>query len=171
MRDLTAHIRSIPDFPKPGIVFRDITPLLANGPAWRACIDRLVERYQGRVDTVVGIDARGFLVGGALAYSLGCGLTVVRKSGKLPAETLAADYGLEYGTDRLEIHRDAFAPGSRVLLVDDLLATGGTARAALGLIRQLEGEVVEVAFLVELLSLGGRQNLAPHEAFALMQFE
>lgn len=171
MRDLTAHIRSIPDFPKPGILFRDITPLLANGPAWRACIDRLVERYQGRVDTVVGIDARGFLVGGALAYSLGCGLTVVRKSGKLPAETLAADYGLEYGTDRLEIHRDAFAPGSRVLLVDDLLATGGTARAALGLIRQLEGEVVEVAFLVELLSLGGRRNLAPHEAFALMQFE
>ena len=171
MRDLTAHIRSIPDFPKPGILFRDITPLLANGPAWRACIDRLVERYQGRVDTVVGIDARGFLVGGALAYSLGCGLTVVRKSGKLPAETLAADYGLEYGTDRLEIHRDAFAPGSRVLLVDDLLATGGTARAALGLIQQLEGEVVEVAFLVELLSLGGRQNLVPHEAFALMQFE
>ena len=171
MRDLTAHIRSIPDFPKPGIMFRDITPLLANGPAWRACIDRLVERYQGRVDTVAGIDARGFLVGGALAYSLGCGLTVVRKSGKLPAETLAADYGLEYGTDRLEIHRDAFAPGSRVLLVDDLLATGGTARAALGLIQQLEGEVVEVAFLVELLSLGGRQNLVPHEAFALMQFE
>ncbi|MCE2485154.1 MAG: adenine phosphoribosyltransferase [Desulfurellaceae bacterium] len=171
MRDLTAHIRSIPDFPKPGIMFRDITPLLANGPAWRACIDRLAERYQGRVDTVVGIDARGFLVGGALAYSLGCGLTVVRKSGKLPAETLAADYGLEYGTDRLEIHRDAFAPGSRVLLVDDLLATGGTARAALGLIQQLEGEVVEVAFLVELLSLGGRQNLVPHEAFALMQFE
>ncbi len=171
MRDLTVHIRSIPDFPKPGILFRDITPLLANGPAWRACIDRLVERYQGRVDTVVGIDARGFLVGGALAYSLGCGLTVVRKSGKLPAETLAADYGLEYGTDRLEIHRDAFAPGSRVLLVDDLLATGGTARAALGLIRQLQGEVVEVAFLVELLSLGGRRNLAPHEAFALMQFD
>ena len=171
MRDLTAYIRSIPDFPKPGIVFRDITPLLANGPAWRTCIDRLVERYQGRVDTVVGIDARGFLVGGALAYSLGCGLTVVRKSGKLPAETLAADYGLEYGTGRLEIHRDAFAPGSRVLLVDDLLATGGTARAALGLIRRLQGEVVEVAFLVELLSLGGRQNLVPHEAFALMQFE
>jgi adenine phosphoribosyltransferase len=171
MLDLTSYIRSIPDFPKPGIVFRDITPLLANGPAWRTCIDRLAERYRGRVDTVVGIEARGFLAGSALAYGLGCGLAVVRKPDKLPAATFAASYELEYGTDRLEIHRDAFAPGSRVLLVDDLLATGGTARAALQLIQQLRGEVVEVAFLIELATLGGRQHLAPHDVFALMQFD
>lgn len=170
MLDLKAYIRSIPDFPKPGIVFRDITPLLANGSAWRACIDRLAERYQNRVDTVVGIEARGFLVSTALAYSLGCGLALVRKPDKLPAATFAANYELEYGTDRLEIHQDAFMSGSRVVLVDDLLATGGTARAALQLIRQLRGEVIEVAFLVELATLGGRQHLAPHEVFALMEF-
>lgn len=171
MLDLKAYIRSISDFPKPGILFRDITPLLANGPAWRACIDRLAERYRDRVDTVVGIEARGFLVGTALAYSLGCGLALLRKPDKLPAATFAANYGLEYGTDRLEIHQDAFAPGSRVLLADDLLATGGTARAALQLIQQLRGEVVEVAFLIELVTLGGRQQLAPYDVFALMQFD
>ncbi len=171
MLDLKAYIRSIPDFPKPGIVFRDITPLLANGSAWRACIDRLAERYQDRVDTVVGIEARGFLVGTALAYRLGCGLALVRKPDKLPAATFAANYELEYGTDRLEIHQDAVASGSRVVLVDDLLATGGTARAALQLIRQLHSEVVEVAFLVELATLGGRQHLAPHDVFALMEFD
>ena len=170
MLDLKAYIRSIPDFPKPGIVFRDITPLLANGSAWRACIDRLAERYQNRVDTVVGIEARGFLVSTALAYSLGCGLALVRKPDKLPAATFAANYELEYGTDRLEIHQDAFTSGSRVVLVDDLLATGGTARAALQLIRQLRGGVIEVASLVGLATLGGRHHLAPHEVFALMEF-
>ncbi len=171
MLDLKAYIRSIPDFPKPGIMFRDITPLLANGPAWRVCIDRLTERYRDRVDTIVGIEARGFLVGTALAYSLGCGLAIVRKPEKLPAATFAANYELEYGTDRLEIHQDAFAPGSRVLLVDDLLATGGTARAALQLIQQLRGEVVEVAFLIELTTLDGRRHLAPHDVFALLEFD
>lgn len=171
MRDLKSYIRDIPDFPKPGILFRDITPLLADGPAWRACIDRLAERYRDRVDIVLGIESRGFLVGAPLAYALGCGMGVIRKPGKLPAETFDASYELEYGTDSLEIHQDAFAPGSRVLLIDDLLATGGTAEAALQLIQQLGGNVVEAAFLIELSVLEGRQRLAPCEAFALMQYD
>lgn len=171
MLDLKAFIRDIPDFPKPGIVFRDITPLLANGPAWRECIERLAERYRGRIDVVLGIESRGFLVGAPLAYALGCGMGVIRKPGKLPAATFSADYELEYGTDSIEMHQDAFSANSRIVLIDDLLATGGTALAALQLIQQLQGKVVEVAFLIELSALGGRQRLAPHEVFALMLYD
>ena len=174
MLDLKAFIRDIPDFPKPGILFRDITPLLADGPAWRECIDRFAERYRGRqdpIDVVLGIESRGFLIGAPLAYALGCGMGVVRKPGKLPAATLSADYELEYGTDSMEMHQDAFSAGSRILLIDDLLATGGTASAALQLIEQLQGHVVEVAFLIELSALGGRQHLAPHQVFALLEYD
>ena len=171
MRDLKSYIRDIPDFPKPGILFRDITPLLADGPAWRECIDCFAERYRDRVDIVLGIESRGFLVGAPLAYALGCGMGVIRKPGKLPAATFSADYELEYGTDSIEMHQDTFSAGSRVLLVDDLLATGGTAQAALQLIQQLQGNVVEVAFLIELSALDGRQRLSPCEVFALMEYE
>src|SRR5215510_485326 len=129
MTNLKQFIRDVSDFPKPGIVFRDITPLLANGPAWRSTVNQLAEYYRGKTDVILGIESRGFLIGSAVAYALGCGIAVVRKPGKLPAATFNASYALEYGTDALEIHQDAFTPGSRVLVVDDLLATGGTAEA------------------------------------------
>src|SRR5438552_2050956 len=130
MIELRRHIRDIPDFPKPGIVFRDITPLLADRDAFRALVDRFVERYRGRADVVLGIESRGFLIGAAVAYGLGTGIALVRKPGKLPSQTYAARYELEYGSDTLEIHHDAIGAGHRVLIVDDLLATGGTASAA-----------------------------------------
>jgi adenine phosphoribosyltransferase len=168
--DLRQHIRDIPDFPKPGIVFKDITPLLANGPAWRWTIDHFSERYQGAVDVVLGIESRGFIVGAALAYALGVGLAVVRKPGKLPAATFAETYDLEYGTDALEIHRDAFGHPCRVLIIDDLLATGGTAGAAIELVKRLRGEVVECAFIIELGFLGGRKRLTPCGAYSLIQY-
>jgi adenine phosphoribosyltransferase len=171
MSDLKNLIRNVPDFPKVGIMFRDITPLLVNGPVWRETVDRLAARYRGRIDVVLGIESRGFLVGSAVAYALGCGIAVVRKPGKLPAAKFNASYALEYGTDTLEIHQDAFAPGSRVLVVDDLLATGGTAEAAVALVQQLRGEIVEAAFLIELTFLNGRQRLAPHAVFSLMQYD
>ncbi len=171
MMDLRAHIRDIPDFPKPGIVFKDITPLLANGKALRWTVDHFVERYRGSVDMVLGIESRGFIVGSAVAYGLGVGLALVRKPGKLPAETFSAEYELEYGNDVLEIHRDAFGHPCRVLIVDDLLATGGTARAAVELVEKLRGEVVECAFVVELSFLNGKRRLAPHPVYALVQFE
>jgi adenine phosphoribosyltransferase len=170
MVDLRAMIRDIPDFPKPGIVFKDITPLLADGRSFAYAVDRFAERYQGRVDLVLGIESRGFIVGSAVAYAMGVGLTVVRKPGKLPAETHTAQYVLEYGTDMLEIHRDAFDHGRRVLVIDDLLATGGTASAAVELVARLEGEVVECAFLVELEFLRGRQRLAPLPVFSLVAY-
>ena len=168
--DLRRYIRDIPDFPKKGIMFRDITPLLANGQAWRWTIDHFAERYQGAVDMVLGIESRGFIVGSALAYALGVGLAVVRKPGKLPAATFAESYELEYGTDALEIHRDAFGHPCRVLIIDDLLATGGTAHAAIELVKRLQGEVVECAFVIELEFLSGRKRLAPHGAYSLIQY-
>ena len=171
MMDLRAHIRDIPDFPKPGIVFKDITPLLANGKALRWTVDHFVERYRGSVDMVLGIESRGFIVGSAVAYGLGVGLALVRKPGKLPAETFSAEYELEYGNDVLEIHRDAFGHPCRVLIVDDLLATGGTARAAVELVERLRGEVVECAFVIELSFLDGKRRLAPHPVYSLVQFE
>lgn len=171
MTDLKRFIRDVPNFPKPGIMFRDITPLLANGPAWRETVDHLAERYRGRVDVILGVESRGFLIGSAMAYAMGCGIAVVRKPNKLPAATFNASYSLEYGTDTLEIHRDAFAPGSRVLVVDDLLATGGTAEATISLVRQLRGEIVASAFIIELTFLPGRQRLAPHEVYSLIQYD
>jgi adenine phosphoribosyltransferase len=170
MTDFKRHIRDVPDFPKPGIVFKDITPLLADGGAFRAAIDALVEPYRGRVDMVLGIESRGFIVGSAAAYALGTGIAVVRKPGKLPYRTHRADYALEYGTDGLEIHHDAIGNGHRVLLVDDLLATGGTAGAAIQLVERCGGRVVACAFLIELGFLDGRSRLRGHEVHALMAY-
>ncbi len=171
--DLRRHIRDIPDFPKKGIVFKDITPLLAHPDGFRKTIDAFVERYRGRVDTVLGIESRGFIIGSAVAYGVGTGLTVVRKPGKLPWNTHSADYDLEYGTDRLEIHHDALTAGHRVLIVDDLLATGGTASAAVELVKRCGGHVVACAFVIELAFLNGRKRLGPAagEVFSLLRYD
>jgi len=171
MSDLARHIRDIPDFPKPGIVFKDITPLLVDPAAFRETVDRLADGFRGRVDTVLGIESRGFIVGAAVAYALGTGLALVRKPGKLPSRTYTAHYELEYGRDTLEIHRDAIGAGHRVLLVDDLLATGGTARAAAELITRCGGTIVAFAFIVELAFLGGRTRIGPHEVRSLIRYD
>ena len=170
MSDLRLHIRDIPDFPKPGILFRDITPLLADADAFHSAIDGLIAPFRGRVDLVLGIESRGFIVGAAAAYALGTGIAVVRKPGKLPYRTHRASYELEYGTDSLEIHHDALGHRARVLLIDDLLATGGTAAAAVDLIGQCGGRVAGCAFLIELTALGGRAKLAGHEVHALIAY-
>jgi adenine phosphoribosyltransferase len=167
---LKKHIRDIPDFPKAGILFRDITPLLGDSAAFRAAVDGIAEPYRGRVDMVLGIESRGFIVGAPVAYALNTGLAVVRKAGKLPSLTFTAQYALEYGHDTLEIHRDAFGHPCRVLIVDDLLATGGTARAAVELVERLGGEVVACAFIIELGFLKGRDSLRPHEVFSLVEY-
>jgi adenine phosphoribosyltransferase len=171
MTDLSRFIRDIPDFPKPGIVFKDITPLLADATAFRAAIDRLIEPYRGRVDVVLGIESRGFIIGAPAAYALGTGLALVRKPGKLPHRTHAATYELEYGRDTLEIHHDALGDRHRVLVVDDLLATGGTAGAACQLVRHCGGEVVGCAFVVELAALRGRERLAGIDVTALLSYD
>jgi adenine phosphoribosyltransferase len=168
---LKAKIRDIPDFPKQGIVFKDITPLLGDPQAFNMVINLLANRYVNQhIDRVVGVEARGFILGAALAYKLNSGLILVRKPGKLPADTLKAVYELEYGVDQLEIHRDALTPGSRVVLVDDVIATGGTSRAALDLIKELQCEVIELAFLIELCALNGRQRLRGYKIFSLFQY-
>jgi len=171
MSDLARHIRDIPDFPKPGILFKDITPLLADPAAFRETIDRLAEGFRGRVDTVLGIESRGFIVGAAVAYALGTGLALVRKPGKLPAQTYSAHYELEYGKDTLEIHRDAIGRGHRVLLVDDLLATGGTASAAAELIKRCGGTIAGFSFIVELAFLGGRKRIGDYEVRSLIRYD
>ena len=171
MIDLKARIRDIRDFPKPGIVFKDITPLLADGEAFKSLVDRFVERYRGRVDTILGIESRGFLIGAAVAYGLGIGLAVARKPGKLPWQTYAARYDLEYGSDALEMHHDAVGKGHRVLIVDDLLATGGTASAAVALVGQCGGTVVGCAFVIELAFLRGREKLAGCDVFSLIRYD
>ena len=168
MIDLRRHIRDIPDFPKPGIVFRDITPLLADRDAFRTLVDRFVERYRGRADVVLGIESRGFLIGAAVAYGLGTGIALVRKPGKLPAQTYAARYELEYGSDTLEIHHDAIGRGHHVLIIDDLLATGGTAAAAVELVRRCGGEVLACAFVIELGFLQGKKRLGDIPVHTLM---
>jgi adenine phosphoribosyltransferase len=169
--DLKRRIRDIPDFPKPGILFRDITPLLADGRAFSEAIDHIGERYRDKkVDVVVGVEARGFIMGAALAYKLHAGNILIRKSGKLPYKTHRTTYALEYGTDTLEIHQDAFKPGQRVLIADDLLATGGTVSAAVDLVKQLGGEIVELAFLIELTGLKGREKLKGYPVFSLLQY-
>ncbi len=169
--DLKSRIRDIPDFPKPGIIFKDITPLLADGPAFHEVVERIAERYRGRIDIVLGIESRGFIVGAAVAYRLDLGLALVRKPGKLPHHRYAAEYELEYGSDTLEIHRDAFVHRTRVLIVDDLLATGGTASAAIALVRQLDAEVVGCAFIIELAFLNGRRRLDTPDVFSLIQYD
>ena len=170
MLDLKEHIRAIPDFPKPGILFRDITTLLANGEAFHEVIDRIVAEFRGKIDMVLGIESRGFIIGAPVAYALGVGLAVVRKPGKLPHLTFTAEYALEYGNDSLQIHRDAFGRPSRILIVDDLLATGGTASAAVELVGRLGGEVVACSFVIELPALNGRERLAPHRVFSLLTY-
>jgi adenine phosphoribosyltransferase len=169
--DFKHLIRDIPDFPKPGIIFKDITPVLADAKALASIVDRLAERYRGRIDAVVGIESRGFIVGAPLAYALGVGLTLVRKPGKLPYDRHTVTYELEYGSDALEIHTDALAPAARVLVADDLLATGGTALAAVELARRAGAEVVECAFIIELAFLAGAQRLAPVPSYSLWSFD
>jgi adenine phosphoribosyltransferase len=170
--DLRALIRDIPDFPKPGIVFKDITPLMADAAALEQAVEGLAEyaRPLG-AECVLAAEARGFLLGPALALALGAGFALARKPGKLPCETVSAEYELEYGVGSLELHSDAIKPGTRVLVHDDLLATGGTARALCDLVERLGGIVVGCGFLVELAFLGGRERLAPYEAHALLTYE
>jgi adenine phosphoribosyltransferase len=170
--DLDALIRDIPDFPKPGIVFKDITPLLASPDGLDEAVRQLAEYARDLdIDLVVAAEARGFLLGTALARELEAGFVLARKPGKLPYETVRAEYLLEYGTDALEVHSDAIARGTRVLVHDDLLATGGTARALCELVEQLDGEVVGCAFLIELAFLGGRERLAGYDVHALLRYD
>jgi adenine phosphoribosyltransferase len=158
--ELRAKIREIPDFPKPGILFYDITTLLKDRDAYRAAIDAMLAPWKDlRIDVVVGMESRGFIFSAPMAYQLGAGLVPVRKLGKLPAETVSVEYALEYGSNTLEIHRDAIVAGQRVLIVDDLLATGGTVRGTVELVNRLQGEIVGLAFLVELGFLKGRDRL------------
>jgi adenine phosphoribosyltransferase len=172
MEDLKKLIREVPDYPKPGILFYDLTTLLKDKKGFRALIDKLCAHYDGhQIDMVVGIEARGFILAPALAYRLEAGFVPVRKPNKLPAKTAKVSYALEYGTDALEIHEDAVQKGQRVLLCDDLLATGGTAAAAVKLIRSLGGTVEGAAFAVELTFLNGRAKLPGIDVFSLMQYD
>jgi adenine phosphoribosyltransferase len=169
--DLSSYVRDIPDFPKPGIGFKDITPVLASAEALDAAVTQLADLARPlKPEIVVGAEARGFLLGAALARELGAGFVLARKPGKLPHETVRAEYLLEYGTDALELHSDAVAEGARVLVHDDLLATGGTARALCELVEQLDGTVVGCAFLIELTFLNGRQRLAGYEVDSLLRY-
>ena len=170
--DLREKIRDIPDFPKRGIVFKDIMPLLADAEALQETVERLAEFAEPRrPDVVLGAEARGFILGAALAYRLKCGFVAARKPGKLPWRTVSAKYALEYGFDALELHADAITGGARVLIHDDLLATGGTARAKIDLVEQLGGEVVGLAFIIELTFLNGREKLAGYDVHSLIQYD
>ena len=164
-------IRDVPDFPKKGILFKDITTLCKDPLAFQVMVDLLAHRYLDKnIDVIVGAEARGFVIGSALAYRLGAGVILVRKPGKLPSKTIKATYALEYGEDTLEIHEDAIEKGQNVLIADDLLATGGTAKAMIELVENLGGNIVECAFVVELNDLKGRDKLTPHETFSLLQY-
>ncbi|HUF33584.1 MAG TPA: adenine phosphoribosyltransferase [Acidimicrobiales bacterium] len=168
---LTSHVRDIADFPRPGIAFKDITPLLADADAFRFAVDALADAFSGEVvDRVLGIEARGFILAAPVAYRFGAGFTPVRKAGKLPSAVESAAYGLEYGADTLEIHTDAVAAGERVLIIDDVLATGGTAAATADLVERLGGVVVGLAFVLELAALGGRAKLPGREVVTLASY-
>ncbi len=171
MEELKKNIRDIQDFPKKGIVFKDITTLLSDPKSFHRMVDLIAHRYIGEnINQIVGVEARGFILGAALAYKLGTGITLVRKPGKLPYKTRQKTYQLEYGTDTLEIHQDAFKPGDRVVIADDLLATGGTVCAVLELVRELGADVVECAFMAELEFLEGRKRLPDVNVFSLLKF-
>lgn len=168
---LADTIRNIPDFPKQGILFRDITTLLNNKKAFAVAVDKLCEKYKNRkIDKVVAVEARGFILGGAIAHRLGAGFVPVRKKGKLPWKVSSVTYDLEYGTDTLEMHNDAITPGEKVLIVDDLLATGGTVKAVTDLVRKMQGKIKGIAFLVELVDLGGKKKLKDYPIFSLIKF-
>jgi adenine phosphoribosyltransferase len=169
---LKKHIRDIPDFPKEGILFRDITPLLLDPAAFRETVDTLRTRYEGKkIDKFAAIEARGFFFASPIAYQLDAGFVPLRKPGKLPYETISESYALEYGEASLEIHKDAVKPGDRVVIIDDLLATGGTAAASIALIEKLGGEVVEIAFVIELTALGGREKISGTPIFSLLSYD
>ena len=171
MKELKKKIREVPDFPKPGILFYDLTTLLKDREGLRSIMDILTEEYkEKRIDRVVGIESRGFIFAPALAYNLNAGFVLVRKKGKLPAESISASYDLEYGQDVLEMHKDSIEPGQRVLIIDDLIATGGTAAATAQMVRQLKGEVVALAFIVELELLKGREKLDGSEIFSILKY-
>ena len=174
MMDIKSLIRTIPDFPKPGVMFRDITTLLKHTEGFRSTIDQLVGKYRGvKIDKVAGIESRGFIIGAAIAYQVNAGFVPIRKKGKLPGENFGHDYELEYGTDRLEIHTDAIQKGEKVLLVDDLIATGGTAEATVKLIGKTGGQIVGCAFVIDLPDLGGRKRLEKlgYSVVTLCEFE
>ncbi len=169
--NLTEHIREIPDWPKKGILFYDITTLIGNAQAFGSSIDQLAAHFQDQqIDLVVSVEARGFIFGGALAYKLGAGFVPARKPGKLPWEKVRVEYALEYGTDAIEMHKDAIRPGQRVLIFDDVLATGGTVAATASLVERLGGQVVGVAFLIDLTFLKGLERLKGHDVFSLIQY-
>lgn len=171
MEELKKIIRDVPDFPKKGIIFKDITTLLQDARSYQKMVDLLSHRYVGRrIDKVVGVEARGFIIGSALAYKLGAGVVLVRKPGKLPSETFSKSYDLEYGTDTLEIHKDAITPGERILIADDLLATGGTMSAVVDMVQSMAGEIVECCFMAELDFLDGRSRLPDGKVFSLLNF-
>ncbi len=170
--ELAQLIRSIPDFPIPGILFRDITTLIRDGEALQETIDTMVEHYRDtQLDAIAAIEARGWIFGSPLAYELGAGFVPIRKPSKLPAEKVAISYSLEYGSNTLEMHKDALEPGTRVLIVDDLLATGGSAQAAIQLVEKLGGQVVGLAFLIELVDLKGRDKLKGYDIYSMIQYE
>lgn len=169
--DFKEYIRIIPDFPQPGIIFKDITTLLKNGEVYRAAIDEMVKHAKRlKIDLIAGPEARGFVIGAPIAYALGVGFVPIRKAGKLPAETVTLEYDKEYGTDLLAIHKDAILPGQKVLVCDDLLATGGTIKSTVDLVRKLEGEVVGTSFLIELSYLEGRKLLGDLDVFSLVKY-
>ncbi len=170
-QDLAARIRDIPDFPKPGILFKDITTLLKDGKSFQLAIDGLLEKIGKRdIDVVVGMESRGFIFGAPIAYKLGVGFVPVRKLGKLPADVVSVEYDLEYGSATLEMHKDAIAPGAKVLIVDDLLATGGTVAGTIELVKQLKGQIVACAFLIELSALKGRDKLGGYDVVTLISY-
>jgi adenine phosphoribosyltransferase len=171
VEDLKRLIRSIPDFPKKGILFRDITTLLQNGPQFRRVIDTLAKHYGGkRIDKIVAVESRGFIIASPLAYKFKAGIIPVRKKGKLPHKTVEATYELEYGTDTLQMHADAIEPGDNILIVDDLLATGGTAKATIELVNKLGGKIVGICFLIELTDLKGREKLKEHKVHSIIKY-
>jgi adenine phosphoribosyltransferase len=169
--DFRTYIREIDDYPVPGISFKDITTLLQNGPVFQEVINEMARRFADiEIDCIAGPEARGFVIGAPLAYALGVGFVPIRKSGKLPGESIEADYALEYGKDKLAMHKDAIKPGQKVLIADDLLATGGTIATSVNLIKQLGGQVVGAAFLIELIELGGREKLGSIDILSLVTY-